>query len=156
MVTSIEHALALLGENEIRKWAFLVILGKLSKGLPDELIKISLIRARLCEAIATKIGLSKRKTEFFLMGMISTIDAFIGRPLEEIVQELPVAKGLKDALLGKDNVYGMVYSLVLCYERGDWDRVNQWIRKLALNEEDIPKLYTEAIRNVNEIADFIN
>lgn len=155
-VTSIEHALALLGENEIRKWAFLVILGKLSKGFPDELIKISLIRARLCEAIATKIGLSKRKTEFFLMGMISTIDAFIGRPLEEIVQELPVAKGLKDALLGKDNVYGMVYSLVLCYERGDWDRVNQWIRKLALNEEDIPKLYTEAIRNVNEIADFIN
>ncbi len=154
-VTSIKHALALLGESEIRKWAFLVVLGKLSKGLPDELVKISLVRARFCETIATKIGLADKKTEFFLMGMISTTDALIGRPLEEIVEELPVANNIKNALLGQKGIYGMVYSLILCYEKGNWEEVNRLSNKLRLSNRELPHIYTEAIRNVAEIVDSV-
>ncbi len=155
-VTSIRHALALLGESEIRKWAYLVVLGKLSQGLPDELIKISLIRARFCETVATKIGYADKKTEFFLMGMISTTDALIGRPMEEILQELPIATNIKNALLGDKSVYGMVYSLVLCYERGDWNGANRWSRKLSLKREMLPHIYTTAIKNVSEIVHTIS
>jgi len=151
-VTSIKHALALLGENEIRKWAFLVVLGKLSKGLPDELIKISLVRARFCETIATRIGLEAKKTEFFLLGMISTTDVLIGRPMEEMLEELPVANNIKNALLGQSSTYGMVYSLILCYEKGNWNEVNKLSKKLSVSNKELAHIYTEAIRNVAEIV----
>ncbi len=154
-VTSIRHALALLGENEIRKWAYLVILSRLSEGLPEELIKISLIRARFCETLATRIGLAEKKTELFFMGLISTTDALIGRPMREILDELPITSRIKRALLGDTNRYGMAYSLVLCYERGDWEGVNKWSSKLGINKEELPGIYTEAIACTREAVDLL-
>ncbi len=154
-ITSIRHALALLGENEIRKWAYLIILGGLSEGVPTELIKISLIRARFCEILADKIGVPEKRTELFFMGLISTTDALVGRPMEEILDELPITSKIKEALLGKPNTYGMAYLLTLCYERGDWEGVNEWSDKLGLNREELPGIYTSAIENVSEIIGFI-
>ena len=55
-VTSVRHALELLGEDEIRKWASLAVLMELGSDQPQELLRLSLLRGRFCENLAPLAG----------------------------------------------------------------------------------------------------
>ena len=48
-ITSVNHALTLLGINEIKKWTTLIMLRDISTDKPDELIRVSLVRAIFAE-----------------------------------------------------------------------------------------------------------
>ncbi len=145
-VTSIKHALELLGEQEIRKWASLVVLMQLGKDQPRELIRACLLRARFCETLALQVGLDSEKSELFLMGMFSLMDVFLGRPLEELLEDLPFSGKLREALLGHDNPYRPVFQLVCHYEKGAWQQVRQLAGQLRLNDSALPLHYAEAIK----------
>ena len=145
-ITSIRHGLQLLGEVEIRKWAALVTLMELSRGKPPELLRLSLLRARFSEALAVKANLASHKAELFLLGMFSLMDVLIGRPLAELLEDLPLTDIVKDALLGKKNLYRQLFDLGLSYETGDWPQVAHLAQQLGIPEQSLPELYAEAIR----------
>ena len=150
-VSSIEHALALLGEKEIRKWASLSILEHLGKDQPTELMRLSIMRASFCEFLAPKVGLSSQKSELFLMGLFSLMDVFLGRPLGELTENIPLSREIKEALRGEDNLYRLVLDLVVHYEKGAWENVSQLITQLSLEEDIIPDIYARAIQWVESI-----
>lgn len=50
-INSIKYAIALLGEKEIVKWLYVVLINDLKGSNPNELIRISLERAKFCELI---------------------------------------------------------------------------------------------------------
>src|SRR5262249_556531 len=50
-ITSIRHALALLGERAFRRWASVLVLAELSADRPAELLTTCLVRARFCELL---------------------------------------------------------------------------------------------------------
>ena len=70
-VTSIKHALVLLGERNIRKWASAIALASLGEDKPSELAVTGLVRARFCENIGREEGFDGSETDMFLMGMLS-------------------------------------------------------------------------------------
>ncbi len=144
-ITSIRHGLQLLGEEEIRKWAALVTLMELCKGQPPELLRLSLLRARFCEALAAKGGLGAHKAELFLLGMFSLMDVLIGRPLAEIMEEMPLSDKVKNALLGQKNLYRQIFDLGLSYEQGNWGQVAALASQVGVPEEEMPGIYAEAI-----------
>jgi len=112
---------------------------------PFELVVTSVVRARLCEVLAAKVGLGARAEDAFLMGLFSMIDALLDRPLTEAVNTLPVADDVRSALLGGDTPLRPVYDLVLAYERGRWDRVSEVSVALSLDEGAIRELYLDAV-----------
>ena len=67
-VRSIDHALALLGEEHIRQWAVLATLPVLATNTPGELITLSLVRACFCEHIARLAGIAPTGPAF-MMGL---------------------------------------------------------------------------------------
>ena len=150
-ITSIGHALALLGEKEIRRWASLAILVHLGKDQPTELMRLSILRAKFCESLAPKFGLSSHESKLFLMGLLSFMDVFWERPLEEILEYIPLAKEIKQALLGQENIYRRVLDLVVHYEKGDWESVSQLLSQLNLAESDLPEIYTRVIEFAESI-----
>ena len=150
-ITSIGHALALLGEKEIRKWASLAILVHLGQDQPTELMRLSILRAKFCESLAPKFGLSSHESKLFLMGLLSFMDVFWERPLEEILEYIPLAKEIKQALLGQENIYSRVLDLVVHYEKGDWEKVSQLLTRINLDESDLPEIYTRVIEFVESI-----
>ena len=89
-ISSIRHALALLGIRETKKWISMTALSGLAKDKPEELVVTSTLRAKLCEDIAPKTGLRDRSPELFLMGMFSMVDAIMDRPMSDIVSKLPL------------------------------------------------------------------
>ena len=152
-ICSVKHALVLLGKNEIMKWVSLIVMRTVGDADTDGILVISLVRAKLCELISGKSGLKQRESESFMMGMFSLIDVFIGRPLKNILAEMPISKDIKGALLGKQNPFREVYDLALAYERADWEVVTRIAAALGIEEGEIPDIYKSALEWADEICE---
>jgi len=143
-VESIQRALILMGEKEIRKWASFVTLASMADDRPNELMVHTSLRARFCELLAPLAGMEDLSQELFLLGIFSTLDVILGRPFPEILAELPVQPEIRDALEGRGGPYQEILEYVLAYERGDWDRLDERSDRLSAAQEVIPGLYMEA------------
>ena len=135
----------LLGEKEIKKWLSLLTLANMGKDKPEELAVHTITRAKFCETLAPHTGLLSRAGDLFLMGLFSLIDAFLDRPLNEILSEIPIHEEVKEALLGEENRLGKVYRFVVSYEEGNWGRLAEQRVKLGIDETRPPQLYLEAV-----------
>jgi EAL and modified HD-GYP domain-containing signal transduction protein len=142
-IDSIRRALIILGQEEVRKWATLVALTGLGRDKPLELISQTIVRARLCETLASYLGLESRRHDLFLMGMFSMIDAVLGRPLDEVLFPLPISEEIKQGLLGATTGLSVVYDFCLDYERGNWTSLDRHTPKV--DEPTVVKLYIEAV-----------
>lgn len=144
-IRSIHHALALLGEEELKKWASLVAMAAMGADKPPELVVSVIIRAVFCESLAPQIGMLNRAADLFLLGMMSLIDAILDRPLPEILEKMPISNEIKEALLGGENRFRDVYETVLAYEAADWPKFAEKAKKLNLDEESVPELYLKSV-----------
>lgn len=144
-VQSIRHALALLGEIEVRKFLSLIILSSIGTDKPLELMRITITRAKFCESIAAELGFKSDLSNFFLMGMFSMVNAFLDRPMDEILADLPLASPVKTALLGKPNHFRDVLELVKDHEKGNWVHLQQMTQKLKIKEKRVAALYMDAV-----------
>lgn len=150
-INSIKYALVLLGIKEFVKWITLLSLRGLGEDKPDELMVASLLRARFAELLAPKVCMEDASSDLFLMGMFSMIDALLDRPLPEIMDELPISKDIKAALLGEDNALRRVYELILAYERGDWQTFSAKTERFKLEEAEISQIYIDSLKWVRQI-----
>lgn len=149
-ISSIRQAMALLGQKEIIKWASLACLHTLSSDKPDELLITAIARARFCESIAIEGQLKEKSSEYFITGLFSLLDTFLDRPMEEILQELPLLEEIKEALLLYPNEYRRPLDILQLYERGYFDEAFE-IASMEYGIEDVVvmKSYLAAI----EMAD---
>jgi c-di-GMP-related signal transduction protein len=150
-VSSIMHALKLLGEEEIRKWVSLAILMELGNDQPQELLRLCLLRARFGENLASKAGYKEQKSEFFFMGLFSCMDVLLGRPMEEILEDLPIRTSIKEALLGKTNLFKTVLDLVISYEKANWMDFLPLASRLGIEQSEVPQVYSNAIHWADRI-----
>jgi len=144
-ITSVRQSLALLGEDAVRKWASVVALAGLAHEQPSELLVSSLIRARFCEVIAASVKLEERGQELFLMGLFSLLDAITGRPMHDVLANLPLADDIKMALLGNRNRLRDVLACLLAYEQAEWETFGLFAAKLRLDEDETARIYLEAV-----------
>lgn len=144
-ITSVRQALALLGEDAVRKWASVVALAGLAQDRPPETLVTALVRARFCEQLAAAVGLGDRAEELFFLGLLSLLDVLTGRPMPELVTELPLADDVKLALLGNRTRPFDVLSCLLTYERGDWEAFALYAAKLRLPEAEVARVYLDAV-----------
>jgi EAL and modified HD-GYP domain-containing signal transduction protein len=145
-VTSIRRAVILLGLTNLRRWVSMFALSDLSEGRPPELFRACLIRGRFCELIGGRAGLGRLEFDLFLVGLLSSIDAVLGRPLNELIEQLAVSENVRDALQGGDSPLRKVYSLVRAYEVGNWDVVAENARCLGVERERIVEDYMTSLR----------
>ncbi len=144
-VNSIRHALALLGEREIRKWATLTVYSRLTAKQPSELVKLSLVRAQFLELLADCVGMGAERDQLFLMGIFSVIDTLLGRPMVEAVQEVPLTDEIKAALLGAVNRYRVLYETALSYEQAKWDALSRISAELRIDPSALTARYLQAM-----------
>lgn len=120
-VTSIKGAIVFLGLTEVRKIITLLVTAKLAESKPNELIRTSVLRARLCELAGQACGYQGDLSELFLLGLFSLMDVILDTKMEQIVDQLPVSNQLKLALVKKEGELAGYLDFVCCYEKGQWD-----------------------------------
>jgi len=148
-ITSIKHALVMLGIVEIKKWITLITLRGMAEDKPDEIITSCIVRARFGELLAPKIGLGESASDLFLMGLFSMIDALVSRPMSACLSELPISDEIKDALTGRPCRYREVFELITAYEKGDWETFSFQAGRFNLNENIVPDLYLKSLNWAN-------
>lgn len=144
-ISSIRHAIVMLGENGLRQFLSVIILAELSSDKPDEIIKTSIIRAKVCESLALLGTRKLDSSELFTLGLFSLIDAILDTDMDNIMKKLPLTEEIKSALLGKEGMLSDYLCLAVCYEKGDWDLALQLASRYGIPEEALPVCYLEAI-----------
>ncbi|MBS2025692.1 MAG: HDOD domain-containing protein [Deltaproteobacteria bacterium] len=143
-ISSLKHALVLMGDKAVRQWSTLVLMTMLSDKQADELVVASMMRARFCELIAQKQGKQAQAFELFLAGLFSTLDAILRRPMTDVLELLSVPRPLREALLDGKGELAPVYTAVRAYERGDW--TFPALVELGKALPELPQLYVEAVK----------
>jgi EAL and modified HD-GYP domain-containing signal transduction protein len=144
-VDSIERALVLLGTRELRIWATWLALARTADH-PDELNRQLLVRARFCENLGEALAEARTETLFFL-GVLSGLDAVMGRPLDELAEQLPLSEELKAALLWQVGDLGAILDAVLGFERGDWARAEA----LGVAPDTLRAAYMNAVERADAL-----
>ncbi len=151
-INSIKHALVLMGETEIKKWATLISLATMGEEKPMELMVNASIRGKFCELVAVQTGRGSEANDFFLMGLFSVIDAILDRNLVEVLSDLPLHREIKTALLRvAQNPFRMALEIVLAYETGDWRGLSRWSKKLGIEESLVSQIYLNSVDWANKI-----
>ena len=145
-IRSIREALVLLGLDHVRKWALVWGLAGLTRGTTPELVNVAILRARCCELVAQAGVSSEGAAEYFLLGLCSVLDALIDRPMDEMVQDLPLSATIRGALLGEQNGARLVLDTVIAYEGGRWDEATTLAQRAGIHPERLPAAYADALR----------
>ncbi len=151
-ISSIRQALILLGEKEVKRFISLMVVAKLAPGKPDELIRTSIIRAKLAELIARHINDKYNEAEVFTMGLFSLIDAILDQDIGDLMGRLPLSESIKTALVRGEGRLADFLALVTSYEKGHWEEFHERAQHLRLGEEVVPQCYTEAVGWADALA----
>ncbi len=150
-IETMNQAVVLLGLRELKRWTALLMLtqSRRSANRPNELLRIALIRARMCELLAEQM---KRPDsgDFFLTGLFSNLDLLLGQPLDEILKNLPLADNIQKGLLHHQGPMGIALRCTLNYEKWHLSAVQQ------MNAVSLPKvsqLYLSSVTWADQIYD---
>ena len=144
-VTTIRQAVMTLGIGQLKQWVYLLSASNEESEIDpasEEFLKLSFMRASFCsELMDYAQGMPISKGDAYLMGMFSTLNYLIDAPLEEILAQVPLPDEIRDALLRQEGRCGKLFKLVLCYERADWDQINQLAEELGIPNNQLTNLY---------------
>jgi EAL and modified HD-GYP domain-containing signal transduction protein len=147
-VQSVRHAINLLGEQALTRWIRTATALSLGQPKCSDLVLSSLVRARFCELIGTRV--ERGTVDLFLVGMFSIMDAILETPLEVLIEGLAFDPHAKAVLLAIQNGGGTrlspVCDLMIAREKGDWERVASHAAKLNLPLQFVNRSYLEALQ----------
>ena len=146
-IKSIRHAIAVLGERELRRWIRLVVTVGAAEQACSELVLMGLARGRFCELLSDRIG---SNSDLFLMGLLSIMDAIFEVSMDVLLKQLPVEHETKAALLGQISSLRPIYQLMLAQESGEWERSSELAKQLHLKDEEVASTWFQALQWAQE------
>ena len=149
-ITSIKKAVTLLGEAKTRKWLNILYISKLAENKPEELAILSTVRAKFASLLAENFSVDEENA--YMLGMYSLIDSLLELPMEKALKEFDyLNEDIKEALLGKDNIYKQLLDFIILYEKGDFDKAKEIMDKFNLTPQNINLYYFEAVEFADNI-----
>jgi len=120
-VTSIRHAIALLGLRELTKVVLITLYSGNSGGANNPIFEIAAIRGKFMEVLAEKaFGYSKNeKDEAFLTGMLSLANIVLQMSVEELAEKFKLEDEIVKALKTRDGKYGPLLRIIEILEKTD-------------------------------------
>ena len=149
-IHSVRHALAILGEREVRRWIRLVATLGAGQGKSSELVLSAMVRARFCELLSPKIP--HGDSDLFLMGLLSMMDVILEIPMSQVLDNIPIDQETKAVLLGGASRLRLFYQLMLAQESGEWKNAADLTTQLHLTESDVAEAHWQAMQWAREVS----
>jgi len=158
VVTSLRHALVLLGRRQLRVWLQLLLYtsDRENQSLNSPLLQLAATRGKLMEQLAARDGgtQSALKDLAFMTGILSLMDVVLEMPLAEILQELNVPVPVQAALLRREGALGAMLGLTEQIEQADAAAISQSLAKIpgSLKSSELIPMQLAAYQWANEVA----
>lgn len=130
-IESIKQAVVMFGLEELKRFISLLFTAQFSQGKPRELTTMALARARFCEQMVRLNKQSAEPSSAFLIGLLSLIDAMVDTNISELMEKLPIAQDLKDALIKRQGKLAEYLALCELLEAANWQAAEQLCDKLG-------------------------
>ena len=144
-IGSLKHALIYIGDLELKKFIALLVLADLNENKPNEIIRVSLVRAKFCEQISALKKDVENPPKAFLTGMLSHIDGVLDQHIDTVMEILPVHGEIKKALMKRENHLAKYLDLSLALEKGNWMLAKIISDSIGVNEVKCLDAYQDAI-----------
>ena len=148
-VKTLKHAIAFIGEKELRRFVTLVIMSELAIKKPSELVRLSLVRAKFCELLSLQSGFRDSSSEMFLMGLFSFIDSMLDTTMDVVMDKLPIGRRVKETLTNHTGEFAPFLEAITAYERGLIADCTDALDDLKIDMELVPGIYLDALRYAN-------
>jgi len=152
-VSSIRHALNLIGRETMRKWLTIMLYaGKKGDAVKSTLLETAMLKAHVLELLAKKAYGEDYKglADAFFIGLLSHLDVILGVSKEELLEMVSVKDLIKDALLKKINPIGELLGLLEATDDENSEINHELLKKLSLSEADITEV---KLNGLNWLAD---
>ena len=153
-VTSLRHAITVLGRRQLQRWLQLLLYTNPSgHGAASPLMLLAATRGRLMELLAARLeSKGELADQGFMTGILSLMPALMGMPMEEILKGITLAPALQAALASAEGKLGTLLSLTQALESGDGASCHEQLAKLpGLNHAMVNAHLTEALCWANSI-----
>jgi EAL and modified HD-GYP domain-containing signal transduction protein len=146
-IDSVGHAIRLLGRDALRRWIALILVSSLTVGGgPEaEVARRAIQRGRFMELVAARTGNESSSGPVFLVGVLSALDVLMRRPLSDILDDLSLVPGVRDAVLEHEGPYGELLQLAEAYQQGQWEEVSRLSGRLPARDVDLASLYLDSM-----------
>jgi c-di-GMP-related signal transduction protein len=159
-ITSLRHAITVLGRRQLQRWVQLLIYTN-PKGeaqTVNPLLQLAATRGRLMELLAERLHFKNREfaDHSFMVGIMSLMPALLGVPMDEILAQLPVAQRVKQAFDGYSGQHGELLRLVEATEQTDLQAIETALEQLSgggvLNAQFISNCIAQALMWANNLG----
>jgi EAL and modified HD-GYP domain-containing signal transduction protein len=145
-ITSVQHAAAMLGQKELKKWINTAVTKELCVDRPSEIMRLALIRARFAELLAPIFTMASQASELFLMGLFSVLGIILEKPMEEALDMVKVSKEIRAALVDGQGPFAGVFDFMLQYENASWQEVSRQMVVGDIDMDAVYKCYADSLR----------
>lgn len=155
-ITSLGHAITVLGRRQLQRWLQLLVFSSDKKaGSSNPLLMLAATRGRLMELLAADLrpGDSSFSDQAFMAGIMSLMPALVGLPIAEIVAPLGLASAVRDAVCTGSGVLGDMLSLAESSESGEIEQLSSSLARLpGLTPKRLNSAQTAALQWANSIT----
>jgi EAL and modified HD-GYP domain-containing signal transduction protein len=156
-ITSLRHAIAVLGRRQLQRWLQLLLYTnpKDSGQTFNPLLQLAATRGRLMELLADRVQAKNREfaDHAFMVGIMSLMPALLGVVMEEILAQLPVDQRVKQALTDFGGQLGELLQLVEATEQTDVQATEDAMQRLpALGAQFVSTSIAQALAWANNLG----
>ena len=149
-ITSLRHAITVLGRRQLQRWLQLLLYTNpaAGNGLANPLLQLAATRGRFLELAAAGLtGASRELADHaFMTGIMSLMPALLHAPMEDILKTLPLLPKVRDALESRAGTLGKLLSLAESLEANDAGASRALMGELpGLNCDDVNRALTQAL-----------
>jgi len=133
-VTSLRHAITVLGRRQLQRWLQLLLYTNPTGGdqVANPLLQLAATRGRFLELLAGKLkpGVREFEDHAFMTGIMSLMPTLMGVPLEEILKGIQLTADVQDALDNQGGVLGIMLKLAQALEASDGETCHDLTKQL--------------------------
>ncbi len=154
-ITSIEHALVLMGRQKMYRWLTLLLFGSAQNSpYTAALQENALARGRFMELIGERAFAESERDSLFVTGLFSMLDLVLQMPLPEAIKPLNLPEAIEAALLRNTGLHAPFLNLAAACESSDQDRIEAAAARCGIEIDEVNAKYFEALTWVQAIGYF--
>jgi len=155
-IDSIRNAVAIMGQNEVKKWATVAISVGIGEDRPSEITRLSLLRAKFAENLAEAFNATQKSGSLFIAGLFSLLDVILQMPLQDAFDEVAVDAEIKDALIEHKGRISEVLALIFAYERADWHNASIIMVRNSVDVSELTQAFLDSLNWYRKLLDAID
>lgn len=150
-VSSFGHALMLLGYARLKRWLALLLVQSSPELDAKPLMFAALRRALMMEALLGPQGDEALRSELFICGLFSLLEAQMGQPLKELLGSVPTPPGVVQALVDGQGPLAPYLELVIAVEQEAGLDIVERAEQLLLPMAQVNQALLHALRVARQL-----